>query len=512
MHPGIHAAENPDRPAVIAAETGEVLSYGALEDRSRRLAELLREHGLTEGDAVAVLTDNDPRGYEVYWAGVRTGLYVCAVNSHLTADEVAYIVDDAQARVLVVSAALREVAEAVAERLPAVTLRLSYGGVVAGYRQLDEALAEVSPRKPDYEPQGAPLLYSSGTTGLPKGIKPRLPGCALGEFADPLLELLGGVYGIDASSVYLSPAPFYHAAPLRYSTAVHSLGGTVVLMHRFDPENALASIERYGVTHSQWVPTMFVRMLRLDRQVRERYDLSTHRVAIHAAAPCPPDVKRAMIDWWGPILYEYYSSTEGIGMTLIDSEQWLTKPGSVGRAVLGEPRVCDEDGTELGTGDVGTVYFARDEIRFEYLGDPEKTRSSRHPVHENWATVGDLGYLDEDGFLYLTDRKGYMIISGGVNIYPQEVENVLLGHPEVLDAAVFGLPDPEMGEFVQAVVSPTVPERSGPELERVVIDHVRAHLAHYKAPRSVDFIAEMPRTPTGKLLKKQLRQRYTERA
>ncbi|MHA6803369.1 acyl-CoA synthetase [Salinifilum ghardaiensis] len=512
MHPGVHAAETPERPAVVAAETGAVLTYGELEERSARLANVFGERGLVEGDAVAVLTDNDPRGYEVYWAGVRAGLYVCAVNSHLTADEVAYVVDDAQARVLVVSAALREVAEAVADRLPAVTALLSYGGEVAGYRPLDEALAEVSPRRPEREPQGAALLYSSGTTGLPKGIKPPLPGCALGEAADALLDLLSGVYGVDSSSVYLSPAPFYHAAPLRYSTAVHSLGGTVVLMHRFDAEAALASIERHGVTHSQWVPTMFVRMLRLDRRVRERYDLSAHRVAIHAAAPCPPDVKRAMIDWWGPILHEYYSSTEAIGMTLIDSEQWLARPGSVGRAVVGEPHVCDEDGTELATGEIGAVYFERDEVPFEYLGDPEKTRASRHPEHGNWATVGDLGYLDEEGFLYLTDRAGNMIISGGVNIYPQEVENVLLGHPEVLDAAVFGVPDPEMGESVRAVVSPVAQERAGPELERDVIDHVRTRVAHYKAPRGVDFAQEVPRTPTGKLLREQLRQRYAERS
>jgi long-chain acyl-CoA synthetase len=253
---------------------------------------------------------------------------------------------------------------------------------------------------------------------------------------------------------------------------------------------------------------MFVRMLKLDEQTRHRYDLSSHRNAVHAAAPCPIEVKRAMIEWWGPILQEYYSSTEGIGMTMIDSAQWLEKPGSVGRPLLGIVRVCDEAGDELPAGEVGTVFFEREEIEFEYLGDPEKTRSAKHPGHLNWATTGDLGYLDEDGYLFLTDRKAFMIISGGVNIYPQEVEDVLALHPSILDVAVFGVPDPEMGEAVKAVVQPAPGARPGPELERQIIDHARERVAHYKVPRSVDFVDEMPRTPTGKLVKGKLKARY----
>ncbi|WP_263247999.1 acyl-CoA synthetase [Saccharopolyspora rosea] len=503
MYPGVHAAERPDHPAVIVAGSGTRLTYRGLDDRSLRLANALRAAGLGEGDVVALLTDNDPRAFEVYWAAARSGMYVCAVNNHLQASEISYIVEDSGAGALVVSAALADLARGVADEV-AVGTRLAFGGPVAGFDDYERVLAAASTRRPDRQPRGADLLYSSGTTGRPKGIKPALPDRQVDEPGDRLVDLLRAAYGFGSDSVYLSPAPVYHAAPLRFCASVHALGGTVVLMERFDAEEALRAIERHGVTHSQWVPTMFVRMLRLPDEVRARYDLSTHRVAVHAAAPCPVEVKRAMIDWWGLILHEYYSATEGIGMTLIDSRQWSEKPGSVGRAVLGVVHICDDDGRELPPGEVGTVYFEREEQAFEYLGDPEKTRAARHPAHSGWATVGDLGYLDEDGFLYLTDRKAFLIISGGVNIYPQEVENVLAPHPAVLDVAVIGVPDEEMGESVKAVVQPAPGAAPGPELERELIEHVRARLAHYKAPRSVEFVDALPRTPTGKLVKGKL--------
>ncbi|GAA3359047.1 acyl-CoA synthetase [Saccharopolyspora gregorii] len=508
MYPGAHAATDPDRPAVIMAGSGERLTYGELEERSIRLAHALREAGLRRGDVVALLTDNTPSAFEVYWAAVRSGLYVTAVNSHLTPAEIAYVVEDSGAGALVVSAALAAAAAEVAALVPGLRVRLAFGGEVAGFADYEAALARCSPRPPADQPRGADMLYSSGTTGRPKGIRPELPDRQVHEEGDVLTPVVARLYGIGPGSRYLSPAPIYHAAPLRYCASTHALGGTVVLMEKFDPELALRSIERHHVTHSQWVPTMFVRMLKLPAQVRNRYDLSSHRVAVHAAAPCPAEVKQAMIEWWGPMLLEYYSSTEGIGMTFIDSAQWQRKPGSVGRAVLGELRICADDGRELPPGEVGTVYFSREEQSFEYWGDAEKTRSARHPEHPAWATVGDVGYLDDEGFLFLTDRKAFMIISGGVNIYPQEVEDLLALHPRIADVAVIGVPDAEMGESVKAVVQPAAGAEPGPELERELLEYVRARIAHYKAPSSVDFLAELPRTPTGKLVKGALKSRY----
>lgn len=509
MYPGAHAATDPDKPAVIMAGSGARLSYAELDDRSIRLANVLRAAGLGKGDVVALLTDNSIHAYEVYWAAVRSGMYLTAVNSHLTGPEVSYILNDSGAAALVVSGALGELAQSVLGDVPAVRTRLAYGAPVAGYDDYEAVLADASAEPPADQPRGADLLYSSGTTGRPKGIRPELPARQVDEPGDMLVQLLEHKYGFGADTVYLSPAPLYHAAPLRYGASTHALGGTVVIMERFDAEAALRAIEEHRVTHSQWVPTMFVRMLKLPEDVRHGHDLSSHRVAVHAAAPCPVDVKHAMIDWWGEILYEYYGSTEGIGMTFIDSRQWLSKPGSVGPAVLGALRICDDEGAELPSGQVGTVYFEREDATFEYLGDPAKTREARHPEHPSWATTGDVGYVDEDGWLFLTDRKAFMIISGGVNIYPQEIEDALALHPEVFDVAVIGVPDEEMGEAVKAVVQPAREAAPGPALERRLLDHVRGQVAHYKAPRTVDFVDELPRTPTGKLVKGKLKDAYT---
>jgi fatty-acyl-CoA synthase len=507
MFPGTWAAVDPDRTAVVMAASGARLSYGELEERSVRLANALAAAGLRHGDTVALLTDNTLRAYEVYWAAVRSGLYVTAVNSHLAPPEVAYIVTDSEAKALVVSAALGELATHVGELVPAVATRLAYGGTVPGYADYDRALAAASATPPAEQPSGADLLYSSGTTGRPKGIRVELPDRQVHE-PDTLSPLLQAMFGFGEDTVYLSPAPVYHAAPLRFGATVHRLGGTLVLMERFDPEGALRAIERYRVTHSQWVPTMFIRLLKLPDDVRTRYDLSSHRAAVHAAAPCPVDVKRAMIDWWGPILYEHYASTEGVGMTYVRSEEWLTHPGTVGRAVLGVVRICDDEGKEVPAGEVGTIYFERDEVPFTYHRDPEKTRQAQHPEHETWYTVGDIGRLDEEGFLYLTDRKAFVIISGGVNIYPQEVEDALALHPAVLDVAVIGVPDEEMGEAVKAVVQPAPGATPGPELAAELLAYVRGRIARYKVPSSVDFVGELPRTPTGKLVKRRLKAQY----
>ncbi|MEU4840719.1 acyl-CoA synthetase [Nocardia testacea] len=510
MYPGAHVDNFPDKPAVIVAETGETLTYRELEDNSVRLARHLHAAGLRRGDHVALLSGNDPKVYEAYWAALRSGLYITAVNRHLSPAEISYIVADCGAKALIASAGLREAAEAIVEQTPEVQIRLAFGGPVEGYECYEDALdAQPAQPLPD-QPRGADMLYSSGTTGRPKGIKQPLSDQQVGDPpGDPYTAVFGPLYGFDTESVYLSPAPLYHAAPLRFGGVVQALGGTLVVMRRFDAEQALAAIERYRVTHSQWVPTMFVRMLKLDEDIRARYDISSLKVAVHAAAPCAVDVKRAMIEWWGPVLYEYYASTEANGATFIDSEQWLRKPGSVGPAGMGSIRVCGDDGAELPTGEIGTIYFERDELPFAYHNDPAKTEAAIHPDHPTWTTTGDIGYVDADGFLFLTDRKAFMIISGGVNIYPQEIEDALALHPAVLDVAVIGIPDAEMGESVQAVVQPAPDVTPGPELAAELRDYLRERIAHYKVPRGIDFADELPRTPTGKLVKGKLRAQYS---
>ncbi len=511
MFPGTHAALTPDKPALVMAETGETVTYAQLEERSVRLAHLLHDLGLRRGDTVALLSENSPRFHECYWAAMRSGLYLTAINIHLSVDEQAYIVRDCGAQVLIVSAALGEVAELLADEPSEVTARFAFGGAVAGHRDLEEALAASRDVAFADQPAGQDMLYSSGTTGRPKAIRTTLPERQVTEPGDTMLAVFAPMYGFGPDTVYLSPAPLYHAAPLRFCGLITATGGTAVIMTRFDPEQALRLVEEHQVTHSQWVPTMFVRMLKLPSEVRERHSVASMRVAIHAAAPCPVEVKRRMIEWWGPVLHEYYASTEAAGVTLIDSQQWLEHPGSVGRAGLGVLHVCDEadpDAGELPTGEVGLVYFERDVMPFSYHNDPVGTREAQHPHHDNWATTGDIGRVDEEGYLYLTDRRAFMIISGGVNIYPQEVENALTMHPSVLDVAVIGLPDDEMGEQVRAVVQVADGVRPGPELAEELIAHVRARIAHFKAPRAVDFVDALPRTPTGKLVKRRLRESY----
>jgi long-chain acyl-CoA synthetase len=510
MYPGAFARNDPERIAAVMADSGEQLSYRELDDRSRRLSRLLYDAGLRRGDVVALLTDNALRAFEAYWAAMRSGLYLTAVNCHLTADEATYIIGDCGARVLVVSAGLGDLAAQVARTCTGVDLRLAYGGEVEDCESYESRLSEIGALAdvPDLW-SGASLLYSSGTTGRPKGVRPPLPEHRVDEEHNALTKLAFAFFGFDTERlVYLSPAPLYHAAPLRWCGTVQALGGTVVLMERFDPGQALEAIERYRVTHSQWVPTMFVRLLRLPEEVRHRHDLSSHRVAVHAAAPCPVDVKQAMLDWWGPILREYYSSTEGIGMTYIDSAEWAAHPGSVGRAVFGTLRICDDEGKDMTPGEVGTVYFERDEPSFEYLHDPDKTTAARHPGHASWSTTGDMGYADSEGYLYLTDRKAFMIISGGVNIYPQEIEDALALHPAVTDVAVIGIQHAEMGEEVKAVVQSAPGTPPGAGLAAELTAYLRGRLAGFKIPRSFDFVEDLPRTPTGKLLKNEVKKRY----
>jgi long-chain acyl-CoA synthetase len=507
MYPGAHAAQAPDRAAAVMHETGERVTYAELEERSTRLSRLFYDAGLRPGDGIALIAENDLRYFEVYWAALRSGLYFTAVNWHLTLDESAYIINDSGARVLIVSAGRAELAGHLAGITPAIEIRLAFGGQLPGHADYERALAAARPERLEREPLGADMLYSSGTTGRPKGVRPPLRPLMVTD-GHPLGVGISAIWGFGPDTVYLSPAPLYHAAPLRYGAWVQMAGGTVVVMRTFDPAEALAAIERHRITHSQWVPTHFTRLLKLPEQVRARYDHGSLVAAIHAAAPCPVHVKQAMIDWWGPVVHEYYAATEGAGMTLIMAEDWLRKPGSVGRAIVGTVRICADDGTELGPGEVGTVYFERQELPFRYHNDDAKTAEARHREHPFWTTTGDIGYLDEDDYLFLTDRKSFMIISGGVNIYSQEVENCLSAHPDVLDVAVIGMPDEEMGESVLAVIQlmPGIPP--GPDGERGLIAYARAHIAHYKAPRRVIFVPELPRTPTGKLRKHLLREKY----
>ncbi|SPM30590.1 Acyl-CoA synthetase (AMP-forming)/AMP-acid ligase II, partial [Mycobacterium terramassiliense] len=501
VYPGKYALTSPGRPAAVLFETGEVLTYGQLEEDSVRLAHVLYDAGLRPGDVVALLSDNDLRVFEVYWAALRSGLYITAINHHLSPQEIAYIVNDSGARALVVSSAKADLAAAVVESSPNVGLRLAFGDDLPGYRRYSEALAGASAVPFDYQPHGAAMLYSSGTTGRPKGVRPQLPAGQIWEGGDPMLDLLGGRFGLRPDTVYLSPAPLYHAAPLRWSTGVQAYGGTVVVVKKFDAEGCLRAIEEHRVTHAQFVPTMFVRMLKLPNEIRARYDTSCLTMAVHAAAPCPIEVKNQMIDWWGPILVEYYGATEGNGFTVTDSATWLRKPGTVGKPVIGLLHICDDDGNELTAGKVGNIYFERDRQIFTYHNDPDKTRAAQHPLHPNWTTLGDVGFVDDDGYLFLTDRKDFMIISGGVNIYPQETENVLALHPAVFDVAVLGIPDSEMGESVAAFVQPAAGTTPTAELADELIGFVKDRIASYKAPRTVRFVDNLPRSEAGKLAK-----------
>lgn len=504
MHPSVHAGTTPDKPALIVAETGERISYAELDRRSNRAAQLFRARGLSAGDTIALFLDNLPEFYEIAWGAQRAGLFYVCISSKLTAPEVDYIVRDSGARLVVTSTALAEVAGQVASGLSDCTL-FALGGPVPGWEKWEEAVAAMPEGRIADERAGIDMLYSSGTTGRPKGVRVALPEDPSIVVPNVLMLLAQHLYGLGPHTIYLSPAPLYHAAPLRWSMTVMRLGGTVVMMRNFDPEAALAAIERYRINASQWVPTHFVRMLKLDEAVRTAHDLSTLKVAIHAAAPCPIPVKEALIDWWGPVLYEYYAGSEGNGLTTINSVEWLEHKGSVGRAAYGTLHICDEQGEELGAGEEGLVYFEGGG-QFAYHNDPVKTAEACNA--KGWTTLGDIGRIDGDGYLYLTDRKSFMIISGGVNIYPQEIENRLVTHPRVADAAVIGGPDPDMGERVIAVVQPVDMADATPAFADELTRWCRAELSGVKTPRQIDFAAELPRHATGKLYKRLLRDRY----
>jgi long-chain acyl-CoA synthetase len=500
------AVATPDKPAIIMYPSGTVVTFGELEARANRLAHLFRAAGLVEGDAVAIIMENNEHMHAVMWAARRAGLYYVPINTHLTAAEAAYIIDNSAAKAIVGSDALRatlaELGAELPKGLPGVLLIVD--GELAGWQRYPECVADQPDTPIADEIEGDLLQYSSGTTGRPKGIKRDLPHVPPAESPGLMSALIG--FWMNPDAVYLSPAPLYHTAPSVWSMQTQAGGITTVILEKFDAEGALEAIQKHRVTHGQFVPVMFTRMLKLPAEVRNSYDVSSLQRVMHAAAPCPVEIKKQMIDWWGPIVDEYYASSEAIGSTLITAEDWLTHPGSVGKSMMSALHILDEDGNELPPGQPGEIYFEGG-LDFEYLNDAAKTASSRDS--HGWKTVGDIGYLDEDGYLYLTDRRHHMIISGGVNIYPQEAENILVTHPKVMDAAVFGIPDDEMGQRVKGVVQTVDPADATDEFAEELQGWLRDRLSHYKCPRTISFEAELPRTDTGKLYKQSLIEKYS---
>ncbi|MEQ8437570.1 MAG: AMP-binding protein [Ilumatobacter fluminis] len=512
MFPGTHIATQPDKPAVIMADTGWTQTFAELDAAANRLSRVFRNAGFQPGDHVALCMENHPRYLEVLWGCEYAGLIYTAASSRLNDEELAYIINDCGARGYITSKYKADQAEALIDSCPNLELRLMLDDTIEGYDSYEATVEAQSAEPLEGRVAGTDMLYSSGTTGRPKGVMPALDQQPIEERVTGVAGMLSVLFGMDASKTYLSPAPLYHAAPLRFCMSTVAIGATVVVMTKFDAEDYLRLIEKFGVTHSQVVPTMFVRMLKLPEETRAKYDVSSLECVIHAAAPCPVPVKKQMIDWWGPVLHEYYAGTEGNGFCYCNSEMWLGHQGTVGMPINCVVHIVGEDGEEVPVGESGTVYFEGG-AEFEYHNDAEKTAGSRHP--KGWSTLGDVGYLDEDNYLYLTDRKAYMIISGGVNIYPQEAENVLTMHPDVVDVAVFGVPNDDFGEEVKAVVQPKempADDEAAAALSASLIKYCREHLADVKCPRSVDFREELPRHPTGKLYKRLLKDEYWKAA
>lgn len=507
MYPGRHATERANQPAVILARSGETQTFAELEARSNRLAHFFRSRGLTRLDHVAIFMENNVHYVECCTASERSGLYYTCINSFLTPPELAYIADNCRAKILITSQAKRAVALEAIAQCPDITLCVVVDGPGEGDRilNLDEAIASFPQTPIADEAIGTAMLYSSGTTGRPKGIIRPLPDQPPSEQL-PLYNFLQVMWQCREGMVYLSPAPLYHSAPQGAVALAVRNGATTIVMERFDPEEYLQLVEKHRVTHSQLVPTMFSRMLKLPEEVRRKYDLSSLEFTVHAAAPCPVQVKEQMIAWWGPIVHEYYGATEGLGFAACDSTEWLAHRGTVGKIILGELHVLDEDMNPLPQGTPGTLWF-KTATPFEYFNDPQKTAETRS-ADGTMSTVGDVGYTDEDGFLYLTDRATFMIVSGGVNIYPQECENLLITHPKVADAAVFGVPNEDLGEEVKAVVQPMAGAEEDGDLVEELMAFCASNLSRQKCPRSIDFIEEMPRLPTGKLYKRLLRDSY----
>ncbi|MEM6499974.1 MAG: acyl-CoA synthetase, partial [Pseudomonadota bacterium] len=486
------------------ADNNRIVTFAQYEAKSNQVAHLLRSLGLNRGDRIAIYMENNAEYLILAWGALRTGLRVTAIATHLSPGEIDYILSDSGALVLFTSEAMAESATELKAEGIRNNCRFMLGGVAPDFANLEAALDRQPSEPVSEQSEGIEMLYSSGTTGRPKAVRKPLPELPFGQ-PPPSYQSFADIYGVDENTIYFHPSPLYHAAPLLGHLRVIRFGGCCVITRKFDAERALTLMDQHHVTHTQWVPTHFVRLLRLPPEVRENFEGVHHGVAIHAAAPCPVEIKQQMLDWWGPIIFEYYGGSEGNGYVAITAAEWLKKKGSVGRAKVGRLRVCDEQGDEVPIGVEGTVFF-EDGLKFAYHNDPEKTATAYN--NHGWSTLGDIGYVDQDGYLFLTDRKAFVIVSGGVNIYPQEAENLLSSHPDIIDVAVFGIPDPEYGEQVKAVVQPVRMDLANKDLERRLLDFCRQHLSNVKCPRSIDFREDLPRQDNGKLYKQKLRDQY----
>ena len=509
MHPRIYAKSHADKAALTMDGTGRTVTYGELESLANQGAQFLRKSGIENGDVIALWAPNSIEFMTVYWAAQRAGVYICPLPTHLSVEDADYILKDCGAKMLILSSAIASANAFISEHQSASADPLQICSLhteSSGLPQWEACLEDMPDTPIADEQAGWHLIYSSGTTGRPKGVKlPFIGGPVVED--NVWAKRYESTYGLTDKSVFLTCAPLYHAAPMLFASNVMRRGAGVVIMKKFDAEKTLAAIQNHRITMSQMVPTMFIRMLNLPEATRLSYDVSSLEIVAHAAAPCPIEIKYKMLDWFGDIIDEYYAGSESNGATLINSAEWRKKPGSVGRSKNAVVRICSEAGDELPAGDIGTIYFDGG-YEFEYLNDPEKTRAARNPKHPTWTTLGDIGYLDEDGYLFLTDRKHFVIISGGVNIYPQEAENTLIQHPKVQDVAVFGIPNSDMGEEVKAVVQPMDWKDVGASFEAELIAYCRSKLTHYKCPKSIDFEEQLPRHDNGKLYKKQLRAKY----
>ena len=510
-HPRSHGVSTPDKPAMIMADSGAVLTYRQLVENADRAAQAFQRLGLKQGDTMAILLENQVRYPEVCWAAKNSGItYVC-VGSSLNVEDAAYIVKDSGAKLLVTSQYMAEIARGVAERVADIP-RVMMDGAIDGFLSYEKLIAAEQAIPLQNRRRGPSMLYSSGTTGRPKGVRTPLPD-APPETPPGRYPMLLQQYGFTQDTVFVNPGPFYHAAPSRFMMSILRAGGTIVGMRKFEAMSALDALQHYKATHALFVPTMFSRMLALPNDVRKNFSAPALRFAIHAAAPCPIGIKQNMIDWWGPVICELYGGTEAVGHTFINSAEWVLHKGSVGKPASNcRMRIVDELGHDLPPMTPGLIYMANG-LRFEYHNDPEKTRAAQIGENGEWFTMGDIGYLDHDGYLYLTDRQSHMIISGGVNVYPQEAENILADHPAIVDVAVIGIPNADFGEEVKAIVQPKImpTDASGrAALEAELIAYCRARLSVIKCPRSVDFVAHLPRTETGKLQKRELKKKYWE--
>lgn len=507
MHPSHVVNKRPNHPATIMASTGETISYAEMEARANQTAHYFRDIGLKQGDVIALCMDNNSaRLFDIAWAAQRAGLYFTCISTKLKTEEVLYILRDSEAKILFGSPSLSEILKPI-PTLHDACKYMSVGGDILGYENYEANISSYSTELITDGTAGSDMLYSSGTTGRPKGIKPPLTGGPIDE-TGPMSFFLRDVFGMHEDSRYLSPAPLYHAAPLRWCMSVHRMGGTAIVMNKWDDELCLELIEKYKIDSVQFVPTHFVRLLKLPENTRNKFDVSSLKTVVHAAAPCPVEIKEKMFDWFGPIIHEYYSGTEGPGLCYIGPQDWLTHKGSVGKSILGTLKICDENGEEVEQGQQGGVYFAGGP-KIAYHNAPDKAAEATNK--HGWGTMGDIGWVDEDGFLYLTDRKSFTIITGGVNVYPQEIENTIISHPDVMDVAVIGAPDPDFGEKVLAVVQLVDHSKASDQLAKEILDFTEDRLSKIKTPKQLDFKLELPRHPNGKLYKRLLRDEYWNR-